>query len=281
MHSVFASPLVVAFGLALFVAIGSVSATAQSSYDRFGSARSAALGTVTTVLPGDDGGHVNPAVRALHEQGVASFFVRQSFGLSDLRFGAAHVSQPFSWGTMTTGASTFGSDVYREVYLDAAVARGWSPGTSRRVYTGLGVRYAHVSVDGYGRAGAVGLHAGVFVHLVSSLALGVQATNVNGPRWADDVPLAQRLAAGLAYDAAPWLDVVAEASKDLDHPLSIRGGAEVQAVPSLMLRAGAASRPVRFTAGVGVNLGALQADVAAEQHQDLGWSPSASIRIRW
>jgi len=279
MRALFGFPLVFASSLVLLVV--AAPSAAQSSYDRFGSARSAALGTVTTVLSGDDGGHVNPALRALHDRGTASFFVRQSFGLSDLRFGAAHVSQPFGWGTVTTGASTFGSDVYREVYLDAAIARGWSPGTSRRVYTGLGVRYAHVSVDGYGRAGAVGLHAGLFVHLVSSLALGVQATNVNGPEWADDVPMPQVLAVGVAYDAAPWLDVVAETSKDLDHPLSIRGGAEVQPVSSLTLRAGSASHPVRFTAGAGVTLGALDADVAAEQHQDLGWSPSASLRLRW
>jgi len=69
--------------------------------------------------------------------------------------------------------------------------------------------------------------------------------------------------------------------KDLDFPLSLRGGVEVQPVDALRLRTGVASQPARFTAGAGVVVGRLRADVAAEQHQTLGWSPAASLGIRW
>jgi hypothetical protein len=119
------------------------------------------------------------------------------------------------------------------------------------------------------------------VRLLRSLRLGAHATNLNGPSLVDGEPLPRTLAVGLSYRALEQMRVLVDAFKDVRFPLSVRGGLEVRPVSLLALRAGITTAPVRFTGGAGVRLGRLQANIAMEQHQVLGWSPSASLRVQW
>jgi hypothetical protein len=263
------------------MSIAAAGAHAQSTYDLMGSARSSALGHATTALASDAGVQANPASRSTHDTRVVTLFARQSFGLSEVRYGAAHLTEPFAWGTLSGGASTFGFDAYREVHLSAGFARGLRLGTSRRVHAGLTLRYYHTAIEGFGSAGALGAHAGVLVEVLQNLDFGAHATNLNAPSLTEGEDLPQTLSVGLSYRAERRLRVVVDAFKDLDFPLALRGGLEVTPVPVLALRAGVASAPTRFTAGAGVRLSRLQADIAAEQHQDLGWSPAASLQVHW
>ncbi len=253
---------------------------AQSSYDLYGSARADALGYSTTAAPSAVGVHANPAASATQDQPVASFYARQGI-LSVLRYGAAHVTVPFTWGAPSAGASTFGFENYREVHLSAGYARGISFGTTRAVHLGLKVRYHHTSITRYGSTGAVGLNVGVLVALLRSLHLGAHATNVNGASLIPGEPLPRTLAVGLHYQALDDVTVLADVFKDVRFPLSVRGGIEVRPVAPLLFRVGLTTMPVRFTGGAGVRLGPLRASIAAEQHQELGWSPSASLRVQW
>lgn len=255
--------------------------SAQSSYDLRGHARSTALGHATTALATDVGGHVNPAVRSTRSGRAVTFFARQSFGLAALRYGAAHVVEPTAWGAFSAGAGTFGFDAYREVHLNAGYARSLQLGTTRRLHAGVNLRYYHTRAEDYGSAGAVGVNVGLLVQVLPSLDFGAHATNVNVPHITNGEALPRTLAVGLSYAAERRVRVVADAFKDVDFPLSLRAGIEVRPVERLRLRAGVASHPTRFTAGVGVTAGPLRADVAAEQHQELGWSPAASLDVHW
>ncbi|PSQ95129.1 MAG: hypothetical protein BRD55_11430 [Bacteroidetes bacterium SW_9_63_38] len=254
---------------------------AQSSYDLYGSARADALGNATTALPDDVGVHANPAARATLSQSTALFYARQSFGLSALQYGASHVAVPFEWGTLSSGLSTFGFEEYREIHASAGYAYAVSFGTARRVRVGTTLRYHHTSIEGYGSAGTVGVNLGIGVSLLRSLHLGVHATNVNGATLVSGEPIPRTLAVGLFYKALDSVQVVTDLFKDVRFPASVRGGLTVTPVDPLVLRAGVTSTPVRFAGGMGVRLGPLNAHVAAEQHQTLGWSPSVSLRVRW
>jgi len=225
--------------------------------------------------------HANPAAHSARSDRVLTLFSQQSFGITALRYGAAHLVQPTRWGSFSAGAGTFGFDAYREVHVNAGYARAFSFRTSRPLHAGINLRYYHTRVDGYGQAGALGIHLGLLVEVLPRLDFGAHATNVNKPALSDDTSLPQTLAVGLSYEAERRVRVVADVFKDIAFPLSLRGGLEVQPVDILRIRAGVASDPTRFTAGAGVSLGALEADVAAENHQELGWSPAASFGIRW
>ena len=86
---------------------------------------------------------------------------------------------------------------------------------------------------------------------------------------------------GLAYTPAEQLLVVVDAYQNPDFPMSFRGGIEVQPVSVLALRAGMTTEPSRFTAGAGLRLGKLTADLAGEKHEVLGWSPAISFGVQW
>jgi hypothetical protein len=261
--------------------VGAVPCLAQSSYDLFGTARADALAHATTARPAAAGVQANPAARAALERPTAVFYARQGFGLSALRYGAAHLAVPARWGTVSGGASTFGGEAYREVHLSAGLARGFQLGTARAVRVGATLRYHHTSITDYGGAGALGLNLGLGVAPLRSLHLGAVATNVTGAALVAGEPLPRTLAVGLHYRALPRMVIVADVFKDVRFPAAVRGGLEVRPVDPLFLRAGVTTTPVRFSGGVGVRLGPLSVQVAAEQHQALGWSPSASLRVRW
>lgn len=267
--------------LLLGTGLGERPARGQSTYDLYGHARSDALGNSTTALPSASGVQANPASRAALEKSTVSFYARQSFGLSALRYGAAHVALPFDWGTVSSGLSSFGFDDYREVHASAGYARSFSLGTTRSFRAGVTLRYYHTSISGYGNASTVGVHLGLGVEILRSLHLGAYATNVNGAALADNAPLPRTLAVGVYYRALSFVRVTADVFKDIRFPAAVRGGIEVRPVDVLFVRAGITTTPTRFSGGVGIHLGPLRAGLAAEQHQELGWSPSASLQIHW
>ncbi|HKL88648.1 MAG TPA: hypothetical protein VJ884_06550 [Salinibacter sp.] len=270
--------------LFLFLGMGMVGLLpvhAQSSYDLYGSARADALGNATTASVAASGVHANPATHGGKTEPTATFYAREGFGLSALRYGATHVAVPLSWGTVSGGASTFGFEDYREVHLSAGYARQFQFGTSRSVHVGLTTRYYHTSIARYGSAGTLGVNAGFILTVLRSLALGAHATNVTGSALTEGEPIPRTLAVGLRYQALEQMRVLVDVFKDVRFPTSVRGGLEVSPVSVLTLRAGITTTPVRFMGGIGVHLGPLRANLAAEQHQELGWSPSASLRVQW
>ncbi|NBC16141.1 MAG: hypothetical protein GVY18_02365 [Bacteroidetes bacterium] len=243
-------------------------------------ARTAALGGAATALPDVPWGYANPASRSTLSERVVAFFATQAFGLSELRLGAAQVVEPTGLGTFALGARTFGFEDYRETHLNLGYARGVQLGTSRRFHLGVNVRYHRVSVPDYGAAGTVELGLGGLVSVLPVLDLGFHWTNPHVPTLGGE-ELPRTLAVGLHYAPMDLFRVVVDAYKDVRFPLAIRSGIEVRPVDVLFLRVGAATEPSRWTAGVGVAVGAFVADVAAERHEVLGWSPAVAFSVRW
>jgi len=271
--------LVLVVGFAWLVAGTDV--RGQSGTDLYGSARASALGGATTALIGDAGTHANPGVRSLSSARSLVLYARQDFGLAELRYGSAHVDLPLRHFAVSASASTFGFADYREIHAGVGLATAVGLGTTRRLGLGVQTRYHHLRIERFGRTGATAVNAGLAVRLVPTFTFGAHATNLFGARLGDGAEVPKTLAVGLAYDAADTIRVVADAFKDVDFPLSLRGGIELQPVPFVAVRAGANSSPVRFGLGTGVQAGPLRADVAAERHDELGWSPSASLTILW
>lgn len=272
---------VVAFSLiGLYLAIGDL-ACAQSTYDLFGSARSAALGYASTALTSAAGVHANPAASAARKQRLVSFYAREAFGLSSLRYGAGYLRWPREWGSLSAGTSAFGNERYHELHYSLGYARSLHLGTSRPLYVGIIGRYYNTRIEGYGSARALGLHLGMLVTILPSLQFGAQATNINGPSLDGRKQLPQTLQVGVRYQATRSLEVLADVFKEVSFPLSVRAGVEVRPVPRLALRTGITTAPLRFTGGVGVQFGWIRVHLAAEQHLELGWTPSASLELRW
>lgn len=272
---------VLGLSIVVLAIAGTLPAAGQTAYDLFGGARASALGYASTALTRAVGVHANPAAHAGREHPTVSFFARESFGLSALRYGSVFGVWPTGWGALSGGASTFGGDGYREAHYSLGYGRAFQFGTSRHVRIGITGRYYHTQIDEFGSAGAVGLHLGLLLPLLPSLHLGAHVTNINGPSLTRGERLPQTLSVGLRYRASDRLLLVTDVFKDLSFPASIRAGLEVRPLSLLALRAGVTTSPTRFTGGVGVRLEWIRVHIAAEQHAALGWSPSASLQVRW
>jgi hypothetical protein len=258
-----------------------VPASAQSSHELIGGARAAALAHATTGDATAVGRHANAAATAAVPTHTVVFFAREAYGLAELRTAGVHYARPLAFGGASVGIGTFGFDAYREVHADLAVGAALRLGTTRLVRVGARLQGNHTAIEGYGAARALSLGGGLLVDVVPSLTFGVRATNLTAASLASDTPLPETIALGLSYRAETALLVLLDVFKDIDHPAAVRGGLEARPVDVLALRVGASVRPRQFTAGAGVQLGPLGADVAAEQHVDLGWTPAASLSMRW
>ena len=246
-----------------------------------GGARALALGRAATALDGDAWGHYNPASWSTLPGRAGAAFASQAFGLSELRIGAVAFAEPTRFGTFAATARTYGFSDFRETSLGLGFARAIPVSATRAVHGGLHLRYYGVSIPDYGSAGALGLSLGALMEVVPGLRFGFLAQNVNRPGFSDLDPLQATLDVGLAYEPIEEALVLFSVAKDLDYPVSFRGGLEVRPVEELFLRAGFSTAPVRFSSGVGVAVGVLRADIAAERHEALGWTPAFGVGVQF
>jgi hypothetical protein len=235
----------------------------------------------TTALPGDAWGHANPAAWSTVERPTVALFASEAYGLSELRVGALHGTLPFGNNAASASVQTFGFEDYRETTFLVGGARAFSLGTSRLIHVGASVRTQTMRIPGFGSTAASGVSVGALVDVVPTLSFGVSALNVNGPEVAGEYAMDRTLRMGLAYQAAEQAVVTADLVETANFPASFRGGVQITPHRLIQLRVGVATEPTRFAGGVGITVGPLRADVAAEQHQELGWSPALSLQTSW
>jgi hypothetical protein len=289
--SIPSSPSTLSFLLtaAILLALAAPGARAQLAE---GGARALALGRAGTALEGEAWGEFNPATWAALGGGTADLFASQAFGLSELRVVALAAAYPTAFATLAGNARTYGGGDYRETRLGLGAARAVPLSATRRIGLGLQVQLHSVSIEGFGSSSTVTVSAGTQVEVLPGLTAGLHARNASriGRSEEDDLdsPLssAPALAVGLAYRAGGRALVALDAYKDLDFPLALRTGVEVQVVDALALRAGVQTGldgsgevPTTLSAGVGVRAGLLRADVAVERHEALGLTPAVSVGL--
>lgn len=254
-------------------------AAAQTSME--GGPRAAAMGGAGAGLPDDVWGVANPASWSTLNRAHMAVHGTQAFNLPEMRLGALSYVQPSPLGALALGARTFGFEAYRQSRFTAGLARGIGLSEGRTLHVALTLAYFHTSIEGYGAAGAAGLSAGMLVPLHRVLYLGAHAVNLNRPTLGQGEELPRTLSAGLGYRPDPDVHLALDVVKDVRFPLSLRAGLEKTLLEMVQLRAGVATAPVRFTAGVGLLLEFLSVELAAEQHEVLGWSPAAAVGLSW
>lgn len=229
--------------------------------------------------------HTNPAARAGLTERRLGLQASEAFGLDELRLASFAAAAPTPLGVAGLSARTYGFSERRETRVALGLARALPLSASRQLDVGVTVGYESASTEGHGTAGAVLLAVGVQAALVPGLRGGLAARNLLGLGRGDEADLRLSAAtvpgvtAGLAYAPSESAVLVLDADHDVDFGLSVRAGAEVFPVRALALRAGVSTGPTRATAGVGVRLGGLRADVAVETHASLGLTPAVGVGV--
>ena len=254
-----------------------------------GGVRALALGRTGAALQGEAWGHYNAAAWSALEGRRVGLMASQQFALGELRLLSLAAAQPVAFGgerafVAAATAETFGFEDYRETAVGLGAARAVSLGGRRVLHVGLHAEYLALSIPDYVSRGLFAVSLGVQGEVVEGLTLGLAARRLG--HTADDLgapaSMVPALAAAVAYRPSPVGLVTLGVEQDLgDHPVSFRGGVELLPVAVLALRAGFTTAPERFSAGAGLRLGGLRADLAVETHQDLGLTPAVEVGFAW
>lgn len=250
-----------------------------------GGARVLGLGRAGAALGSEAWGHTNPAAWAGLQETHAALQASQAFGLSELRLGALSAAVPTSLATLAVHGRTYGFSERRETRVLVGAARAFPLSVTRRLDVGLAVGVETASTEGYDNQTAVLVHAGIQGDVLPGLRAGLAARNLLGLGLSDEADLSRSastvpgVTVGLAYAPSERATLVLDADQDLDFGLSVRAGGEVVLAEALALRAGVSTAPVRFTAGAGVRVGPLRADLAVESHETLGLTPAVGLDI--
>ncbi|WP_138430297.1 hypothetical protein [Fodinibius saliphilus] len=244
-------------------------------------ARELAMGQASTALQETSWSmFANPAMMSA-EKPTASFFGVRYFGFSEITDMAVSVTYPTQLGVIGAAAHRYGFDLFNENRLRLGYKNEFMG-----FHYGVILNYSHVAQDiDNGSAGAIGVDVGVATPIASNLWIGAKATNVNHPSYGsrNNEKLPRDLSIGLSYYLSEVALFSADVYKDVQFPISYRGGIEVAIIGGLTGRAGITTSPQTFSAGIGYKGSFWSTNIAVQRHENqvLGYSPALDFKITW
>ena len=271
-------------GLIFFLAIGMflmhvVKVQGQATLG----ARDIALGQATTALPNSTWSvFQNPAMVSEDKPSV-SFFGLRYYGIAELTDVAAAISYPTSIGVIGGGAHRYGNDLFNETRLRVSYKNSFQD-----FHYGVAINYNHVAQGGgFGSFGALGVDVGLSALVFEDFWIGAKATNINQPQYGEVnnivEELPRNLSIGFSYRMSGVALFTTDVVKDVNFPISYRGGIEVVVVDNLKARAGVTTAPQTFSGGFGYNTDNWGVNIVVQRHEEveLGYSPGLDLNISW
>ncbi|MEL6132610.1 MAG: hypothetical protein AAFR59_04510 [Bacteroidota bacterium] len=220
----------------------------------------------------------NPAAITGGEGLEVGAYFEQRFFLPELTFGNAGALYPLK-DNQAIGLSlgTNGFSGYREN------TAGLSYGITLldKISLGATANVSTVSVPTYGTATTFFINFGAHLQLTDQLSLGTSIYNTN--RSSFETALGSReyfptvITAGLAYKPTDQVLLVFDIQKDIDHPVSFKGGVEYALNEVIYARIGVSTAPLLLSGGIGVNYKAFSFDFAISYTEFLQYTPHVSI----
>jgi hypothetical protein len=220
---------------------------------------------------------MNPAGIAGIKQMEVGAFVERRFLLSQLNYATVGFVTPFMKGNHTAGldVSGFGFGGYNE----SRVGLTYATTLFERLSIGAKANYERISIENYGAKSVFYVNAGINCIVSKHISVGFRIFNANRAELQKDkdekVPTT--LDAGLAYQVIDKVLIVADVEKQVNFPISFRGGVEYAPAKFLKARIGASTQPVTVSAGLGLVVKSMNIDFSNTLHQYLGYTPSLSL----
>ncbi len=217
----------------------------------------------------------NQASLAALKKLTAGVYAERRFMLAALNNYYAAVAVPAASGNFGLKTNYTGFSDYNETAIGIAYAR--SLGTK----AGLGVQFNYhtIQIAGYGSSGAIGVEAGVILHLTEKLHAGLQVSNPVGGKFGNgkQEKLPAVYTTGFGYEASEKCLVSIEIQKEEDRPVTVNAGLQYKPVQQLLVRAGIASATSSVWGGAGILFNNCRVDVTASFHPQLGVSPGLML----
>lgn len=253
----------------------------QASLERtVAGGRAASLGGSAVACPGIWSVSANQAGLAWQEGWQAGLFAGNRFFVKELSMESLSLTWAGKPGAFGLSISHYGFRSYHEFSAGLSYALKFG----KRFSMGVKLGYLQLSIaEGYGSKGALTSAIGWMYRPDDAWTLGMQVCNPVPVRLTsypeERLPTIFRL--GVGYALSGKLLILLEGEKDLEHSLIIRTGAEMRMGKGFFTRIGLHSGPFTVTAGVGLVMGKLSADIAMEYHTVLGFSPGVSLEYQF
>ncbi len=212
----------------------------------------------------------NPACILFEPQSMDAFAsYANPFHIPELHLGGVALQYSAKRYAVGGAVQYFGNRIYREnQFLLTGALRA-----AKRFVVGANVRYAALTISGYGQSGALLFDVGGLLRLHPGVAFGFAIKNANyAVIGRAREPMPQILSTGVSVRAAPRLLLNVDLYKDARFPVDARFGAEFSPFSVLSLRVGTATEPSRVCAGFSLKFVHFRIDYAFKSHDDLGAS---------
>jgi len=207
---------------------------------------------------------------------VGVYYSPAPFGFTELANGFIAYNEPFSFGSVSIGAMTYGFDLYRETKFLAAFSYNYL----NKFFGGIAFNVHNLSIQNYGSDISFYINAGGLAYLTDELRVGFSIHNLNRATFGkedDQIPMIFN--SGLSYDVLSELRINAAIEKDIRYPVSFLFGLDYDIIKYLSLRTGFSTEPSKYSTGIGINYSIFSLDYALFNHNDLGLTHQAGVII--
>ncbi len=239
--------------------------------------RSAGLAHASSPLSGPFSTFYNPAGLGRVSDLCFGAYSQNRFSIQELSLHSATVALPTKSGTFGLGVSYFGFDLYNEKKGTLAYGRK----LSERFTIGAQFDYYQISQADFGNKGVMTFGIGAQYNPMDNITIGANVYNpINAEVTeftVDNLPTILEL--GISYEVIPNVLLIAEAEKNIEEKLIVKGGVEYHPVPAFFVRGGVASNPGIIVLGAGIQIKKFRIDLGGNYHPYLGYSPHLSINF--
>lgn len=208
---------------------------------------------------------------------TAGLFNETPFLLNELSTRGVAVALPTqNSGVFAISMSYFGYNLYNEKKIGLAYAKSFGD----KISAGIQLDYLGTSIsENYGSKSAFTVEAGFRAQLLPKLFLGAHVFNPTRAKLADydDERIPTVLKLGLGYEFSEKVIVSIESEKNMDENNVFKAGVEYHIVKILYLRGGISTNPTKTAFGIGLEFDSFKFDLAANYHQQLGYTPHVSL----
>jgi hypothetical protein len=219
----------------------------------------------------------NPAASShFNKRELGIYYSPAPFGINELATGSLAYNEPFQFGSIGFGITTYGFELYRENKLLVTYSYNYL----NKYFFGLGINYHSVSIDKYGSDHSYYLNAGVLIYLTEKLRWGFSANNLNRATWGkekDQIPVIFQT--GFSYDILSNIALNLAFEKELTFQPSLKAGINYRIMEYISIRSGFSTEPSMFSGGVGIHYSLFQFDYAVTNHQELGFTHQFGLII--
>lgn len=182
-------------------------------------------------------------------------------------------------GSFGISYTHFGDSDYNETRINF----GYAMKLGRKFSVGLAFNYLGMSVSAPSEGGSTGTvtgELGVMASPVENLWFSAHIFNplgisINNYQYEEEIPVLLRL--GVLYYFDKDILIAAEVEKDIDFATRVKSGVEYTLKEKFIFRAGIATHPTEYSAGIGFFFNMLRLDLGFYKHQYLGYTPSISL----